>query len=171
VLQNGGHGLFVGAQSLVLNCTVQSNAMSGIRIGAGSVATGCTASLNVTAGIENYRFNNDATAALIRGCSAHDNFGAGIQGNATVIDNVCSGNTGAGIFMNSSGGLVEGNHVRQNGTGISTSLSSATNTIIRNFSVFNTNAYVINGTGNIVGPIINAAGVATNINPNANYSF
>jgi hypothetical protein len=43
--------------------------------------------------------------------------------------------------------------------------------IVRNVVVFNTNAFSINGSGNIIGPIINAAGVATNNNPNANYSF
>lgn len=171
VSQNGAHGLFIGAESLVANCTVQSNGSSGIRAGAGTVVSDCTASANITAGIENYRFNNDATASLIKGCSVHDNLGAGIQGNAVVIDNVCVGNTGVGIFMNSSGGKVEGNYVRQNGTGISTGSSSATNVIVRNVVVFNTNAFSINGSGNIIGPIINAAGVATNNNPNANYSF
>jgi len=131
----------------------------------------CTASANLTAGIENYRFNNDVTASLIKGCSVHDNLGAGIQGSAVVMDNVCAGNTSAGIFMNGSGGRAEGNYLRQNGTGISTGGSSSTNVLVRNTLVFNTNAFSISGVGNIVGPIINAAGVATNINPNANYSF
>lgn len=171
VSQNGAHGLFIGAQSLLLNCIVQSNSSSGIRAGAGSQVLSCIASVNGTAGIENYRFNSDNAVTLIKGCGAHGNIGSGIQGNANIIDNQCVGNTGSGILLNGTAGRVEGNYVRLNAYGIFSTVSSSTNVVIRNFAIGNTNAYSISGSGNIVGPIINAAGVAANNNPNANFSF
>ncbi|HKI69300.1 MAG TPA: right-handed parallel beta-helix repeat-containing protein, partial [Verrucomicrobiae bacterium] len=109
---------------------------------------------------------------LITGCNVHGNRGSGIAGNGTVIGNTCAGNAGAGIFMSSSGGMVADNHVLRNYTGITLGNSSSTNLVIRNVAIGNTNgAFVISGSGNVVGPVINGAGAATNSNPGANYSL
>ena len=77
----------------------------------------------------------------------------------------------AGVGLQLQGARVENNHFAFNFNGVDT--PGLTNLVIHNSFTGNTNA-AINGLGNPglpIGPLISAAALATNTNPNANFSY
>jgi hypothetical protein len=148
VSQNGSHGLHLGVFCRVSECMVQSNGNHGIFIATGGLVEACVSSYNADSGIVNYSFNSQIPNVLVTGCNVYGNQGSGIAGSEDIVDNICAGNAGGGIFFNSYGGRAERNHVLRNSNGgISLGLSSSTNIVIGNFLIGNTGGAIsVNGT-------------------------
>jgi len=108
---------------------------------------------------------------LIQDCLAVGNVMDGfyVFGYSMVQNCVATDNNATGIHVLESGSRIEGNHVVHNGIGVK--VDAGGNLIIRNSATGSvTNNYSI-AAGNVAGPSVNAANIATNSNPHANYDF
>jgi parallel beta-helix repeat protein len=140
---------------IVKNCSVCQNSLDGIDSGTGSLVQDCVILGNATNGV------SVAGHSCITGCIVKDSGGDGIvvPSSCLVANNTVMGNKGNGIHAVSTGGggyanRIDGNHVRDNGTGIKLDLSSASNIVIRNTAGNNTAGNYSVGTGNAVGTIV-----------------
>jgi parallel beta-helix repeat protein len=196
---SGSYGIYTGRNARVLNCTVASNKSSttygsGIWVGDQSSVSGCTVADNTSTAVPN-TFNQGmgiraSNYARIEGCMVSGNSGDGIQvgSYSTVINNTCTRNgiifindyDGAGIHVNGSYGVIEGNILQQNERGIEVSYDS--NMIIKNKARGNSFNYRIvagNSIGTLIVPGSNAvlvngstgaSGLGT-VDPYANFSY
>jgi hypothetical protein len=106
---------------------------------------------------------------IVEGCSVLNNsIGIFVNHNTTVRHNQVHGNSLTGISAVGAGNRVEANNAAGNGTGFD--IPDPGSLVIRNSARGNTNNYSI-GAGNVVGPFVTAATVATSSNPHANYVY
>ncbi|MBY0311119.1 MAG: right-handed parallel beta-helix repeat-containing protein [Phycisphaerales bacterium] len=152
---NTGTGIEAGASCIVERNTVFNNGGAGIGGGFGTTIIDNTIRQNQTEGIR------IATSGLVRGNKL--DFNARAAGNQ------------AGILIQGSSNLVEANSVTASDLGISISLGTSGNVVVRNWASANTiNNYFV-ATGNSWGPIVNIAGtgnfagVANSTHPQANF--
>jgi parallel beta-helix repeat protein len=187
---NTGAGI-VGLDSCQFeSCIAEANVGNGITLGAGAVARACTAHDNSAVGIlgsgSNARIVDCVStsnggdgismlSALVTGCVSGSNDGDGIQASqdAIIESNVCTGNgngsaSGAGIHVIGARCRVQSNIVSVNDRGIEVDMAG--NLVVGNTAAGNATEYDISA-GNGVGPIVTAANVATNTNPNANFDL
>ena len=169
---NGGRGMNIGDRALVTDCAAKQNNGHGIFGGIINTVSRCEAALNSGFGI------SVSETCQIEKCNLNNNTGGGISvaNNCAVRENNCDFHTTAtGILVTGSRNRIDGNHLTRNQTGITLTVSSANNTVIRNSASGSTGAgsfpapnYSINGTGNDLGPVGPAA---TATSPWANLSF
>jgi hypothetical protein len=158
--ENNGVGILAGAGSVVQSVVARQNYGHGMIVKEGSTVADCSVMSNGGSGI--YFNVNSSGGPTIRGCTVHANNGHGIRviGNGSrVVGNHCTYNglnalSSAGISINGSGNLIEGNTVLTSEFGIQ--VIDVGNTIVRNIANFNVVEYDI-ASGNDVGPIGYAA--------------
>ncbi|MCB2155749.1 right-handed parallel beta-helix repeat-containing protein [bacterium] len=196
-LGNGGVGIQTGNYSVVTDCLAGQNGSSGISIGTGSRVQDCTVFENDLHGITvppaNPTRNDDTMItnclsrdngvnginltgfSVVRSCTTHSNGANGIQVEKAgwVIGNLCQGDarsnpTDGAILIGGSGSRVEDNHVHNSHHGI---VATAPGNIIMRNTIFDLGGDNYGGivAGNVVGPIIDSAGMASNTNPGANF--
>lgn len=144
---NGGNGVELGQASTLADSTLSGNGGDGVFVAHGGVVTGCTVDDNASHGIE------VVTLARVVGCTARGN------GLAT---------GGSGVRVKDGGNVVEGNTVAGNSVGVE--VASGGNVVVRNVALQNAVQYSIVA-GNLVGPIVDVATMASNTNPQANLSL
>jgi hypothetical protein len=184
---NSVAGIDVTFSSTIHNCSAYANGSNNIEAGAGSTITGCTA--NDSSGASGI---STASRCHIAHCSAADNaqIGIGVNDGTTIRNCTVGNNAGDGIWVNSycvvqentcqgttatnsairafgSYNRIEANHAVFSYRALS--IQGVGNVVIRN-NVGNTTVANFFNAGNLVGPFINAAALATNTNPHANYS-
>jgi len=182
---NSVAGIDVSFGCTIHDCSAYDNTGNNIEASAGCTITGCTAN-NGGSGIVT------AGRCHIAHCSASDNSGIGIWVNdgSTVRDCTTGANAGDGIRVNSycvvaentcqgtastntairavgSYNRIEANHAAFSYRGLS--IQGTANLVIRNNTGNTTMANFI-AANNLAGPFINAAAIATNTNPHANYA-
>lgn len=144
VIGNTLHGLWVGEQSVVINCRSRENGSAGFFI---------------------------RPHSIVRDSDSRDNgaYGFLVHSNGVVSGCVASRNTNAGITVNGTGSHVEGNHVTGSLRGFD--VVGVSNLFVRNTARGNSINYDI-AAGNSVGGIVNVGGATfTNANPWTNFSF
>lgn len=189
--ENGNNGFSIGVGGLARGCTARSNAFDGFNVQVGASIIDCIAASNLDEGIasagqgiasrcvcnSNGGHGIECVAATMQvfDCVCDGNAGDGIkvQSFAIVRSNVCRGNgagtaDGAGIHATSVGNSIDSNTVASNDRGIDVDLTG--NLISRNTARGNAVEFDIVA-GNGAGPIVTAANVATNTNPNANFDL
>ena len=161
---NGQDGIQVSEGCKIVNCISRLNGGSGITTGAGASVIGCVAELNALNGI-----NMDH--GLVKDCVARQNTNNGISAFSycVVLNNNCPNNKIAGIISGQGGHRIEGNTVEANGFGINCNPSTG-NLIIRNSATGNVTNYNV-AASNTTGPVITSSTIATNTNPDANFSY
>jgi Right handed beta helix region len=175
---NNASGFTLGINSRVINSAASgNNSGTGISLGGGSTADGCTVvsnSYGIYAG----------QASMVLNCIVRSNQVCGIQADAStrLLNNLVEGTGGpgatAGIQLISTNSVVDGCQVINNvvpGIMANNGVVVSGNLIIRNQLRGNTSAYNVSTT-NIMGPIIStasgvSAGIITNSNPWANFSY
>lgn len=154
-------GIQVGSDGTVRHCTVgdcnsAGNSFFGILTGQSSKVTDCVVARNTSsnslAGISlNY-------SCSVEGCVASQNSGGdgiSVYWACLAANNLCSGNTGAGIHVTSGGtqSRIEDNNLSGNGYGLR--VDGSGNLIIRNSASGNSTNYSI-AANNQVGPVVAA---------------
>src|SRR5262249_52562193 len=143
-VQSGGNGIFLAGGCRAFDCLITGCGGNGVYTTTeGNLIERCVSSYNTGDGIQIAHHN------VVLGCTA-------------------IGNGQAGIHTRSYGCRIEGNTVNENARGLD--VSFAPNLIIRNWFADNNSGNSI-AAGNVVGPTVTAANVATSTNPNANYNF
>ena len=150
-------------------CTSLANNI-GFYAGTGSAIEACVAADNTQSGI---RVEDGST---VRSCTSTSNGGHGIHvtNRCLVIANMCrfndNGGTGAGVYAEVSDNRIEGNQLVFNGRGLD--VDGSRNVIIRNHARANGQNFAQVNAGNIVGTIVNDAGVMNaSENDFVNFSF
>lgn len=171
---------FTGAESTFSHCTARHCTSHGFEVGLNNLIENCVTSYDNGSG---FLLGPQCTIrdSVADNCSAQ---GIVIQGGGTVLNNQCKANgngTAAGIWIQGTTSLVEGNHCIANGYGIY--VSGIDNVIIGNRCGANTqNNYFImanNSYGPVVSPAYNASTVSgssipSNLgttDPNTNFAF
>jgi hypothetical protein len=178
-VNNTGVGFTIGGSCTLDSCTVASNTADGIDAGSGSTITGCTIYSNGGAGVF------CGTGCLVSRCNVYGNMGDGISTNYynTILENNCSGNTGAAnIHANFNENRIEGNQCATGQRGILVQGSS--NLVIRNSCTGASSANWSIATNNDYGPVIDrttgvgggftgnsATSTLNTTDPNANFSY
>ena len=155
-MDNGGSGIEVGGESVVIGSIASDNALHGIIASWGSVIRDCVASNNTENGIwggvsvlivHNACHNNDRSGIRVgRSCHVRDNV---VQSNSVVTENHLSG-----IWITEGMNRVEGNLLAENRNGIT--VDGNDNVVIRNSAQNNLDSnYAVNpsSTGNMIGTI------------------
>jgi hypothetical protein len=171
VVSNGGAGLDAGTHAIVEDCVAAYNAKYGFSIGAAGLVRNCTAHRNGSFGFNSYNSGTWGPGGTITGCiSTHNTVGIVPSQNGLVSENSCLYNTFSGIALQANGARIENNVLCHNNNGLDT--SGYTNLVIRNSFSGNTNLPIYNNFSWLpTGPLINAAGVLTNLNPSANFTY
>jgi hypothetical protein len=172
-----GINVFIGFTN-IQGCAVHENGGHGIVLKHGCKVEGCIVANNGLTGITADTFADPASGCHIRNNKVRQNFNDGIRvtSNATVEGNHCeengslgrAGGDGAGVHATGGNNRIDGNNVVRNDRGID--VDTVSNLIIHNSAAGNLTEYEIFA-GNATGPIVGAASVATNSNPNANFDF
>ena len=188
-------GLLLGADSIVRDCVVIGNApgFTGIGVGAGSLVQGCVVSgfgrgVNIGAGaVRSCTLRSNVVGVYSSGPTAIegnacDQNGTGVfvessTGRARIADNHVTRSTGtgasaAGIVVNQTGCVVEGNTLMGNHTNLR--VTSQFSLIVRNRMAFpGGGGNSVIAAGNSVGTIVNAAsgGSPATTDANANIIF
>lgn len=129
--QNGGTGIKLGGNGMVVECTGHLNTGGGISTTAGTLLDRCVATANTGSGII-VSEGSVAARCVSRGNSAH-----GIEVNNHSLVEGCivtlngTGGTNAGIHVNGSGNRIDGNHV-SNSDSRGIRVAAAGNVIVRN---------------------------------------
>jgi hypothetical protein len=178
VADNGGDGISVADGSVLRHCTVRGSGQRGFNL-VDSSAINCVATANIGAGFRvtngcavtscsstnngAYGFNCVNETQVID-CLARGNGATGINGFAEnhFVGNICTENTGNGIFAGGSHNRIDGNTCAQN-TGTDINVVGANNAIIRNVA----STFFV-ALGNQFGPIENPF---TSTHPFANIVF
>jgi hypothetical protein len=181
VLRNGRHGLHLAGETIVRRCIVSENGGIGIRVLRQSVVADCMVNANGFGPQVNGRGAGIlAFESAVRDCLVTFNSGHGIDASGSILPSLIAGNTlslngrtgpdGAGILAGSTA-RIEGNVLTQNGYGIRAGANSTANLIVRNYAAHNPlgNYSLQNPEHNLVGPVVQAPGLASNTNPDANY--
>jgi parallel beta-helix repeat protein len=158
VSDNGGTGIAIAGSGLVRDCVSRSNSLDGIQCN-GCLVTGCVVSDN--------RNGILALASTVSGCVVRNNRLSGISISSSgchVVGNNCFGNNPsgssvqAGIYLNASTNLIEGNWVSGNGHGgIQIGATYTGNIVTKNFVSGNGTNNYINPANNDFGPVGTAA--------------
>jgi len=148
---NVGPG-FIIASGVIRGCTASSNGGEGIVLGAG-VAEACVVRSNTLAGIRISDFDG-----RVSGCSITNNGASGINAAQS-----------AGVHAAQGRATIEHNHIATN-AGFGVVLTGAGSVVVANAFAGNPSGTVQAAAGNIVGPSVTPATVATNTNPHANYA-
>lgn len=138
----GEEGIVVGADSLVLDCTVTGCSNDGIKVSNNSLVQRCVSRGNVGSGLV------ASTGSIIRECVANANADSGIvaDSDCQVLGNSAAGNgtgagPGAGIYSSGTRTRIENNHVTGNDRGLD--IGGANNCIAGNTVLNNTDNYNI----------------------------
>lgn len=158
-------GIATGLYSTIIGCAAESNKNTnatpsgttgaGIIALHGSVIRNCSAGSNKGDGI---RVENACTVSdcVSSGNGFQTGVGVGIRStghNIRIQNNNVTSND-AGIRVEGTGNLIDGNHVRNHtGPGIQVTTANGKNVIIRNIAGENVNSYSSIATGNQTGPI------------------
>ena len=117
--QNGGHGLVLGAASLVERVIAQQNALTGLEVFDGSIVTASIATQNERSGMSGIR------GAIFRDCVAIDNREHGIIANEALATGcVARANDGIGLALDRGAQAQECLAVDNLGIGILATASS-----------------------------------------------
>jgi hypothetical protein len=187
-MTNMSDGIRLGSLCNVSDCTAGGNSGNGFassEIGGTGPAVGasiihCTATANGNpgggSGFTNYN------GCLITGCMANLNWNHGIVvgSHCFVVQNSCDRNgdptvplsgVGSGVYLLGGLNRIEGNNLTQNANyGVEIPAASGVSVVIRNAASSNLfGPYLPVGlAGQAAGPVIGAAGMATDTNPNSN---
>jgi parallel beta-helix repeat protein len=136
-----------------------------------STADGCRfENLNV---IGNFAGIDAGTRAIVRNCtvSLSAEEGIGCYDGDLVAGNLTDRNGNGGIFVYGSGNRIEDNLVFSNAYYgiIAASVTASNNVVVRN-SICGATP-IVGTAGWLMGPLIDSAMAATNLNPNANYNM
>lgn len=173
VSSNGATGIEAGRGSLVEDCVAEANRNHGIAVGNVGIVRNCLTTRNGDTGIYCYAvYGVPGEGATVVGCTASENLnGMTPSANGFVSQNNFINNRQVGVILNHQGTRVENNNFAFNNYGVSSS-PNRTNLIIHNSFFGNSNAAVIGFSASTpIGPLISASGLATNTNPNANFSY
>ena len=148
---NVGPGVTI-ASGVIRGCSASSNGGEGIVLGAG-VAEACVLRSNTLAGIRISDFD-----ARVTGCTITNNGASGINAAQS-----------AGIHAAQGRATIERNHIATN-AGFGVVLTGSGSVVVANAFAGNPSGTVQAAAGNIVGPSVTSATVATSTNPHANYA-
>ncbi len=140
--RNGQHGIWSPWPCSVARCAAAQNDLDGISLADEAFLTACAVRANGRDGLR------IGARGLVSGCQATGHSG------------------GAGLRVLGSGNRIESNHFAGNQRGLG--IEGAGNLVIRNSASGNETNYDIAG-GNVAGPIVDAASIATDGSPHANY--
>jgi len=162
-----GDGVLVSGNSLVTGCTVsQSPGRTGIVATAESLVRDCAVNVSASTGLGIHA----GQGAFIHRCKINTQGADAILANLGnyILENQCYGlNAGVGIRLTGADNRVDGNNVKNYGTGIRAEAGG--NLIIRNSVTGSLTNYFFSGTQSF-GPTNLVTGVVTN-HPWANLSF
>lgn len=144
-----GDGIVTSSECTVADSKASSNAGTGIAVDSSSTVLSCTSVRNGEVGI---RVTN---RCRVTDCTV--NFTAGGKDAAA-----------PGYLVMMFGNVLEGNVSNSNGIGYR--IDDGANFVVRNVSTLEPTAFQFVG-GNVLGPIVTPAGVATNTNPQANFDL
>jgi parallel beta-helix repeat protein len=133
-----GNGIEVGDHSMVIDSRAKGSSGHGIIVGAGSVVRGCISNENAENGIWVQGMYTGEQGGLVVDSVVFHNGKNGIRvdGDVLVRNNECRGNDSddsegkAGIWVNGDRARVEGNHVSMNDIGID--VDGSNNIIVKN---------------------------------------
>ncbi|HKQ48912.1 MAG TPA: right-handed parallel beta-helix repeat-containing protein [Phycisphaerae bacterium] len=129
--QNGGIGIKLGGNGMIVECTGHLNTGAGISTTAGTLLDRCVATSNTGSGII------ASEGSVVAKCVARGNSAHGIDvTNHTLVEGCIvtlngTGGTNAGIHVNGSGNRIDGNHV-SNSDSRGIRVAAAGNVIVRN---------------------------------------
>lgn len=171
VVSNASLGIYTGSRAMIELCTADANT-TGINVAGGSIVRNCVATRNNN-GIVCGSDNSISNSIVITGCSFSQNStGLGLSQNGIVEQNDFIKNSFSGISANGGANSIRNNHFSFNYNGYSANSSSFTNLIVNNSFTGNTNAAILGISASLpIGPLITSSAIATNTNPNANFSF
>ncbi|MDI6775553.1 MAG: right-handed parallel beta-helix repeat-containing protein [Verrucomicrobiota bacterium] len=168
-----------GSFSTVIGCKARNNGGAGIHTYSHSRVSECTATESAKA--ESIHVED---CCSIRESTAAKNLGHGIRvaNRRRVVANTCGengfmkpGTNAAGIYVDGSNNIIDGNNVMGNDIGILIESNKIGNLVIRNMSGRNTPDFDYYPTppppGNFVGPIDTLMESVTNMNPWANFQM
>jgi len=131
---NGARGIVAGIGATVKNCKTRGNGSTGIVVNASSRISDCLAASNARAGIV---LGASCTA---KGCIATGNTTDGIvvSTRCRITGNNSTGNVKSGILIAGNGNIISGNSFSGNTTGITADTTTKKNLIIKNYANENT---------------------------------
>lgn len=190
LLANGSGGLYCYSSCLISDTLATDNGGDGFDVSNGTTLSRCSAVSNTGDGvktadnvqIDGCNFSNSGAYGVraswrctITNCHVFANALHGVSaGNQSrvVSNNIESnGNAGVGygVYVDAASQSVTISDNSITGNDVGVKLDGPNNLVVRNFVRANTTNISAAG-GNIVGPIVNAANIATQTNPSANYS-
>ena len=167
----GAEGFLLEVHSVLRDCIAAGNGGIGIRMQGRSQAVRCTVRDNQGPGVQ-----SDGHANIVRECTIMDNVGDGIAvlgTGAVVSGNYCVGHAppggGVTVYSAATDNAIIGNLIIGPPTvGYAVHVVSTGNLVARNWGA--SSGYNI-FSGNARGPLIGAATMLTNSNPDANYVY